>query len=189
MKKITAFLLAFVLLILLASCSTGSKEKLPTVSGDYASPVSAPSENNPVGKTTQSENTTAEETTVKDNITLQDNRIRITVGASSFTVTLTDNESAKALRQLLESGDRTIPASNYGGFEKVCRLGTTLPRNDVQTTTSAGDVMLYNGDQIVIFYDSNSWAYTRLGKVDGLPASELKTILSGSETEITLSIH
>ena len=123
------------------------------------------------------------------NSALDGDQIRITVGERSFIVRLEDNESAAALRELLTAGDRTISASNYGGFEKVCQLGTSLPRNDVQTTTSAGDVMLYSGNQIVIFYGSNSWAYTRLGKVEDLSADELEQILSGSETEITLSIY
>ena len=122
------------------------------------------------------------------NSALDEDQIRITVGEQSFIVRLEDNESAAALRELLISGDRTISASNYGGFEKACQLGMSLPRNDDQTTTSAGDVMLYSGNQIVIFYGSNSWAYTRLGKVEDLTADELEQILSGSETEITLSI-
>ena len=119
---------------------------------------------------------------------LEENQIRILVGERSFVVRLEENESAAALLALLEEGDQTIPASNYGGFEKVCPLGTTLPANDVQTRTSAGDVMLYSSNQIVIFYASNSWAYTRLGKVEGVSAEELKEILSGPETEITLSL-
>ncbi|MCM1190680.1 MAG: cyclophilin-like fold protein [bacterium] len=123
-----------------------------------------------------------------NNSALEDDQIRITVGDNSFIVNLEENESAAALRELLADGAKTIPASNYGGFEKVGRLGATLPSDDRQTTTSAGDVMLYSSNQIVIFYGSNSWAYTRLGKVDGLSAEELEEILSGSETEITLSV-
>lgn len=130
-----------------------------------------------------------QEDEMTESSTLKENQIRITVGENSFVVRLEDNESAAALRELLADGDRTISASNYGGFEKVCQLGTTLPGKDVQTTTSAGDVMLYSSNQIVIFYDSNSWAYTRLGKVENLSADELESILSGPETEITLSIH
>lgn len=121
--------------------------------------------------------------------TLHENQIRVFVGEASFVVTLEDNESARALQALLVEGDMTIAASNYGGFEKVCPLGTTLPSSDEQTTTQAGDVMLYSGDQIVFFYDSNSWAYTRIGHVDELSAEELREILDGPETEITLSIH
>ena len=130
----------------------------------------------------------SQEETMAADKTLEENQIRIIVGENSFIVRLEDNESAAALRELLKDGDKTISASNYGGFEKVCRLGATLPSNDVQTRTSAGDVMLYSGNQIVIFYDSNSWAYTRLGKVEDLTAKDLKEILSGQETEITLSL-
>ena len=130
-----------------------------------------------------------EETDVEENSVLEEDQIRIAVGEQSFIVRLADNESAETLRDLLSDGDRTISASNYGGFEKVCQLGTTLPSNDVQTTTGAGDVMLYNSNQIVIFYGSNSWAYTRLGKVEDLSADELEQILSGPETEVTLRIN
>ena len=116
------------------------------------------------------------------------NQIYIKVGESTLTADLEDNESAKALKELLEDGPLTIPASNYGGFEKVCDLGSGLPGNDSQTTTHAGDICLYNGSQIVIFYGSNSWAYTRLGKIPDVEKEELEKILSGKETEITLSL-
>ena len=99
------------------------------------------------------------------------------------------SESAEALKGLLADGPLTISASNYGGFEKVCSLGTELPRNDSQTTTQAGDICLYNGDQIVIFYGSNSWAYTRLGKISDGDGTELEKVLSGEEREITLSLE
>ena len=127
--------------------------------------------------------------TMRKEEALREDQIRITVGANSFLVTLEDNESAAALRELLCGGDLTIPASNYGGFEKVCQLGTRLPRNDRQTTTQAGDIVLYSGSQLVVFYGSNSWASTRLGRIVDKSAGELEEILSGPETEITLSIH
>lgn len=120
---------------------------------------------------------------------VETNEIYIKVGEDTLTAVLEDNESANALKELLADGLLTISASNYGGFEKVCSLGTSLPRNDSQTTTHAGDICLYNGSQIVIFYDSNSWAYTRLGKVSDADKSELEKVLSGEETEITLSLE
>ncbi len=116
------------------------------------------------------------------------NDLYIKVGDSTLSVVLEDNESAEALKELLKENPMTISASNYGGFEKVCSLGTELPRNDSQTTTGAGDICLYNGNQIVIFYGSNSWSYTRLGKVSSADKSQLEDILSGEETEITLSL-
>ena len=123
-----------------------------------------------------------------DESTLTDNQIRVTVGSSSFIVNLEDNETAKALREMLADEDLTISASNYGGFEKVCQLGKTLPSNDNQITTEAGDVMLYSGNQIVFFYGANSWSYTKIGKVEASSIEELESVLSGSETEVILSI-
>lgn len=116
------------------------------------------------------------------------NRIYIQVGNHTLVAVLENNESAEAFKELLTDGPLTIAASNYGGFEKVCSLGIELPENDSRITTDAGDICLYNSDQIVIFYGSNSWSYTRLGKVTGVDASELEKILSGEETEVTISI-
>lgn len=121
--------------------------------------------------------------------TVGTNQITIKVGDSTLKAVLEDNESAKALKELLAEGPLTISASNYGGFEKVCSLGRELPNNDSQTTTHAGDLCLYNSNQIVIFYGSNSWAYTKLGKISDADKSELKKVLGGKETEITLSLE
>lgn len=117
------------------------------------------------------------------------NQIYIKVGESTLAAVLEENKSVKALKELLSDGPLTISASNYGGFEKVCSLGRELPRNDSQITTQAGDICLYNGSQIVIFYGSNSWAYTRLGKISDVDESELEKVLSGKEKEITLSLE
>lgn len=96
-----------------------------------------------------------------------------------------DNESVEALKDLIREAPLTINMSMYGGFEQVGSLGTSLPRNDVQTTTEAGDIVLYSGNQIVVFYGSNSWAYTRLGHVE-LSASEMSDLLSHGDVTITL---
>ena len=136
-------------------------------------------------------NESKEQTEMKiaDESELANNQIRVTVGSSSFIVNLEDNETAKALKEILTDEDLIISASNYGGFEKVCQLGKTLPHNDKQITTEAGDVMLYSGNQIVFFYGANSWSYTRIGKVEASSIEELESMLSGLETEITLSIE
>ncbi len=77
---------------------------------------------------------------------------------------------------------------DYGSFEKVGSLGTTLPRNDIQITTSAGDIILYQGNQITIYYDTNSWNFTRLGKVDGKSQAELKQILGKGDVTAVFSV-
>ncbi len=97
-----------------------------------------------------------------------------------------DNESVEALFNLVSAEPLTISMSMYGGFEQVGSIGSSLPRNDVQTTTSAGDIVLYSGSQIVIFYGSNSWAYTRLGRIQGLSANELDELLGNGAVSLTL---
>lgn len=99
-----------------------------------------------------------------------------------------DNESVEALKNLIREAPLTINMSMYGGFEQVGSLGTSLPRNDVQTTTEAGDIVLYSGNQIVVFYGSNSWAYTRLGHVE-LSAAEMSDLLSHGDVTITLYVE
>ena len=80
----------------------------------------------------------------------------------------------------------TIRMSMYGGFEQVGSLGASLPRNDVQTTTSAGDIVLYSGNQMVIFYGSNSWAYTRLGRITDKSAREMAELLGNGDVTVTI---
>ena len=109
-------------------------------------------------------------------------------GSHKLIATLADNSSATAFYQLLEKDPVTIKMSDYGSFEKVGSLGTSLPRNDTQITTSAGDIILYQGNQITIYYDTNSWNFTRLGKVDGVTQAELKQILGKGDVTAVFDI-
>ena len=111
----------------------------------------------------------------------------LSVGDKRISVEWEDNESVDALKDLAESG-MNINMSMYGGFEQVGSIGTSLPRNDSQTTTSPGDIVLYSGNQIVIFYGSNSWAYTRLGKITGLDEKELEDTFGNGDVTIGLSV-
>ena len=116
--------------------------------------------------------------------------IQITSDSGSHTLaaTLADNSSAMAFYELLEKGPVTIKMTDYGNFEKVGPLGTKLPRNDTQITTQAGDIILYQGNQITIYYDTNSWNFTRLGKVDGVTQAELKKILGKGDVTAIFSV-
>ena len=89
-----------------------------------------------------------------------------------ITASLEKNAAVDAFIEMLESGSVTIEMSDYSGFEKVGSLGIDLPASNSQTTTHAGDIVLYQGNQIVIFYGSNSWSYTRLGRIDDLTGWE-----------------
>ncbi len=118
---------------------------------------------------------TAEETTVPE--------LKMKVDGRELTVTWEENESVRALLELASASPITVEMSAYGGFEQVGSLGTSIPRNDEQITAQAGDVVLYSGAQIVVFYGSNSWAYTRLGRIEGMGASELKDLLGSGSVE------
>lgn len=113
------------------------------------------------------------------------NELILSIGDRNISVEWEDNESVDALKDLAGSGIE-INMSMYGGFEQVGSLGTSLPSNDSQTTTSPGDIVLYSGNQIVIFYGSNSWAYTRLGKINGLTDKELEELLGNGNVSIVL---
>ena len=99
-----------------------------------------------------------------------------------------DNEAVKALKEMAKTSVVTIHMSQYGGFEQVGDLGKSLPKNDSQTTTNPGDIVLYSGDQIVVFYGSNSWSYTRLGKITDKSEAELKTLLNKEHVTLYLSV-
>lgn len=177
-KRIVATLV--IILPLLTGCKANN-------TGDFQEDNAVKTESSVQTDTNESKEQT--EMKIVDESALANNQIRVTVGSSSFIVNLEDNETAKALKEILTDEDLIISASNYGGFEKVCQLGKTLPHNDKQITTEAGDVMLYSGNQIVFFYGANSWSYTRIGKVEASSIEELESMLSGLETEITLSIE
>lgn len=110
------------------------------------------------------------------------------INDNKIEVTLAENRAADALVDILKQGDITYTVGDYGDFEKVGSLGHTLPRNDTQITTQAGDVILYSGNQIVLFYGSNSWSYTRLGRINGYSASELRTLLGVGSGSIQVRI-
>ena len=95
-------------------------------------------------------------------------KMNVQVGDYTFTATLEDNQAVAELVEMMEKGPVTLHLDDYSGFEKVGPLGRSLTTANRQTTTQAGDIVLYNGDQIVMFYGSNSWSYTRIGKIDDL---------------------
>lgn len=108
------------------------------------------------------------------------------IGDTRVQVAWEDNESVEALKKLVSQEPLSIQMSMYGGFEQVGSIGQSLPRDDKQTTTKAGDIVLYSGNQIVIFYGSNSWAYTRLGSVSDKSEKELSELLGNGNVTITI---
>ena len=118
------------------------------------------------------------------------NKMYVHINGNKLEVTLVNNSSVDALVELLRQGDITYTADDYGNFEKVGNIGHSLPRNDTQINTEAGDVILYQGNNICLYYGNNSWSFTRIGKIEGYSASELRTLLGAGNgsMQVTLSL-
>ncbi len=116
------------------------------------------------------------------------NKIRLSIGDKSMTVTLVDNAATRELQTLLQKGPITIQMNDYGGFEKVGMLPQSFTTSNTQITTVPGDIMLYQGNNLVIFYGSNSWSYTRLGKIDEATSDNLRQFLGAGSITLNISL-
>ncbi len=176
MKKSIAMLLG--VLLLLSACSFAQPET-----------QTVPTERIPLE---QEEATSAPATTLpeqpKEEEPMKHAQFYITANDTTFPANFADSVSADAFRDLLREGDLTISMRDYGSFEKVGSIGTSLPCNDTRIVATTGDVMLYQGDQIVLFYGTNSWSYSRLGRIEGATAEELLSAFRSGDVAITFSL-
>lgn len=117
----------------------------------------------------------------------EESMLNIKVGDQTLLAVWEENSSAEAFRELLSQGPLTVEMEDYGGFEKVGDLGTTLPRNDTQITTQPGDVILYQGNQITIYYGTNTWNFTRLARI--ADPGDLKEKLGDGTVCVTFSLE
>ena len=120
---------------------------------------------------------------------IKDKMLKMMIGDTEVSVDWENNESAEALKDLCAEEPLVIQMSMYGGFEQVGSIGTRLPSDDEQTNTSAGDIVLYSSNQIVVFYGSNSWAYTRLGHISDQNAAGMTDLLGNGDVTITISLE
>ena len=164
MKRLTFLLLSILMLLAVTACS-----------GQKTAPETQGIENFQDGS--------AEETSDER----ADTEMKMYINDTEIPVMWESNPSVSALRNDLEAGDIVVTMSMYSNNEQVGPLGKTYPSNDVQTTTNNGDIVLYSSDQIVVFYGSNSWAYTRLGKMD-LSENEVVNLLSNGDVSIRLTL-
>ena len=137
---------------------------------------------------TEDEATEAEEEVTEDTEETEESEemMRFYINDTELEVTWEDNDSVSALKEIASEEPLTINMSMYGGFEQGGTIGQDLPRNDRQTTTGAGDIVLYSGNQIVVFYGSNSWSYTRLGHIEGKTQEELAGMLGTADVTVTI---
>ena len=115
----------------------------------------------------------------------EETEMKLYFNDTEIPVTWENNETVEALMEALEDGEIVVDMSMYGGWEQVGSLGKSYPRNDTQMTTKNGDIVLYSGNQIVVFYGENSWAYTKLGEMD-LSEDEVTKLLSNGDITLTL---
>ena len=115
------------------------------------------------------------------------NQIYITIGGQTQSVTLVDNDATHELVAALQDAPLTVTL-NDNNFEIWGPLGRSLTTKNEQMNTAAGDIVLYNGSNICFFYAANSWSYTRLGKIDGLSESELRTFLKAGQNDIKVTL-
>lgn len=172
MKRLLITILALFTLFSFAGCADNTTDAQPP--SDTGTEATQPEEDKPSG-TEQSD---------EKEITA----MYVYVNGNKLEVTLAKNKAVTALIDILKQSDITYTADDYGNFEKVGSLGHTLPTENSQITTEAGDVILYSGNQIVLFYGSNSWSYTRLGKINGYSASELRALLDAGSGTVQIKI-
>lgn len=115
-------------------------------------------------------------------------KILLTVGDRTMSATLVENAATEELVSLLQNGPVAIVMNDYGGFEKVGALPQSLPTSNSQITTEPGDIMLYQGNNMVIFYGTNTWSYTRLGKIEGATRESVKDFLGNGEISLSISL-
>ncbi len=120
---------------------------------------------------------------------MKEQKIKLSINNHELTATLYDNSSSQALIEELKNGAITINMSDYANMEKVGNLGVNLPRNDESITTEAGDLILYQGNHFVIYYDTNHWKLTKLGKIDNINKEKLKNILGSGNVTVELSLN
>ena len=172
MRKLFIGMIALVLLCSLCSC--GSKTTSNSTTNQTPPTTITSTDTNP---------TTTEP---KEDDAYMNKTIELKIGNTVVDVNWLDSESVKALKELAKDG-LTISMHMYGGFEQVGSLGTSIKSNDERITTSAGDIVLYSSNQIVIFYGSNTWEYTKLGHIS-MSKSELTDLLGDEDVTITMSL-
>ncbi len=199
MKKIICVALIFALLFTITACGDSKEEYNPGIKPESGTDTHVLSD-------TESEDITEweteesavhkneEETEIQPTESTQESleqeatemKMKIQVGDTTFTATLTENSTVEAFKELMADGPLTLNMSDYANMEKGADLGVTLPQNNEQMNTQAGDIILYQGRTFVIYYDTNSWSLTSIGKIDNVDAENLRDVLGAGDVTVTL---
>ena len=172
-SRITAILIASVMALSLCSCGGGESGSAEGTGSTVETEAAQPSQQE------ESASKAEEEAGL----------LLLEVNGQTLEADLEDNEAARALKDLIGEDGLELELEEYGGFEKVGPLPEALPASDEQMDTSAGDIVLYQGDQISLFYGENSWSYTRLGRVRDADGTRLQEILGDGDVSVVLKLE
>ncbi len=181
MKRLMAGAAALLLALTLSACGAGdsaAQGKAPEAEAAAETALPQPPEETKARVEGQAEI----EETAGEELTM----LKMKIGDTAVAVDWEENEAVEALKELCRAEPLTIELSMYGGFEQVGPIGARLPSSDVQTTTRAGDIVLYSSNQMVVFYGSNAWAYTRLGHISDQSAEDMAALLGHGDVSVTL---
>ena len=194
-KKVIGIITLSLLVFIIAACNSSSQDVYEELSKtEITDNSSAESNTDKIKQIDETKSYDDETDDQKQTIVMNDSNdfekdanMIMTIGDTKVDVSWEENDSVRELRELAEK-NLLIQMSMYGGFEQVGSIGQSVTRNDKQTTTEPGDIVLYSGNQLVVFYGSNSWSYTRLGKIN-LSDEELDNLLGNGDVTITLSME
>ena len=199
MKKLICMILFFVVLFVITACGNSKEEQNPDrdleISTVPSGQADVESEEEPEAET-EAVQTNIVQTEIQPMESAQESteestemKMKIQVGDTTFTATLAENSTVDALRELMADGSLTLNMSDYANMEKNADLGVTLPQNNEQMNTQAGDIILYQGRTFVIYYDTNSWSLTPIGKIDNVDAEELRAVLGSGDVTVNLYLE
>ena len=194
-KNVIGIITMSLLVFIIAACNPSSQDVYEELSKtEITDNSSAESDTDIIKQIEETKSSDDETDDQKQTIVMNDSNdfekdanMIMTIGNTKVDVSWKDNDSVRELKELAAK-NLSIQMSMYGGFEQVGSIGQNLTRNDKQTTTEPGDIVLYSGNQLVVFYGSNSWSYTRLGKIN-LSDEELENLLGNGDVTITLSME
>lgn len=186
-KLLVTILLVFTMILTFAACgdNTNTLDDIPDVQTENQVNIQEDHKENEAISTTESDSiSTAEQSeSAESKGEKTEMKLNVQIGDYNFTATLEKNVAVEEFVDMINEGPVSIQMDDYSGFEKVGSLGKSLTSSNSRTTTVSGDIVLYNGSNIVMFYGSNSWSYTRIGKIDDLTDWE-KALGSGSITAV-----
>jgi len=186
-KRIICAVLILTMLFPITACSNNRKQQ----SQDIKSEVSANTSDALDSKDSVTDKSVSqtESSRVSTDKEITEMKMKIQVGDSTFTATLAENSSVDALKKLMADSPLTLNMRDYANMEKGADLGVKLPQNNQQMNTQPGDIILYQGRMLVIYYDTNSWNLTPIGKIDNVDKEGLKTALGDGDVTVTLSLE